>query len=148
MSLRTSVSLRSCSSEIGGRRRWGDEGNEGDVEVEVLGRGWMLSMKSRRMSICASMCAVAYYIYITLELKEEEIGWGRVQTESQLRQYFRRLMFSSLNATPNPPASNNIACHRLRCATCRSEFGLCCCCCCSGLCVSRSSFESLLRRDV
>lgn len=31
-------------------------------------------------------------------------------------------MFSSLKAALRPPASNKTACHRLRCAICRSEF--------------------------
>jgi len=55
ISRRTSVSLHMCSSEMGGRR-------EVDTEL-LLGRGWRLAMKSRKIKIWASMCAVVYYFF-------------------------------------------------------------------------------------
>ena len=51
ISRRTSVSLRICSSDMGGRRV---------VERLSEGMGWRLAVKSRRIRICASIWAVAY----------------------------------------------------------------------------------------
>ncbi len=51
ISRRTSVSLRMCSSDMGGRRV---------VERLSEGMGWRLAVKSRRIRICASIWAVAY----------------------------------------------------------------------------------------
>jgi len=51
-----------CSSEMGGWR-------EVDTEV-LLGRGWRLTMKSRKFKIWASMCAVAYYFFFHYKKKK------------------------------------------------------------------------------
>lgn len=48
-------------------------------------------------------------------------------TWSHCRQYFSRLMLSSLKAALIPPASRKTACHRLRCATCWFSCASACC---------------------
>jgi len=42
-----------------------------DTEV-LLGKGWRLAMKSRKIKIWASMCAVAYYFFFFFKKKKDE----------------------------------------------------------------------------
>jgi len=106
-----------CSSEVGGRRLWTEF---------VWGSGWVLSIKSQRMRICASICAVAHY------------KWTKLVVGKKIKDqdYFNYRMFSSLRAMPKPPASNSTACHILRWVTCCSVSWLSC----SGPCVHLSIY--------
>ena len=52
---------------------------------------------------------------------------GGSRTWSHCRQYFNRLMLSSLRAALIPPASRKTVCHLLRCATCWLSCASACC---------------------